>query len=65
MVNKICVFSVSEGNKLHQVYMETIVFILSTLLKRIILLFVPYFANLVNNFITIFLNKFFLLVLLI
>ena len=45
--------------------MEIIVFILRTLHKRIIWLFVPYFAHLINNFIFIILNKLLLLVLLI
>ena len=38
MVNKICLSSVSEENKLHQVYMEFLLFILRTLYKRIIVL---------------------------
>ena len=37
--------------------MEIIVFILRTLHKRIILLFVPYFAHLVYNFIIVILNE--------
>ena len=45
--------------------MEIIVFILRTLHKRIILLFVIYFAHLVNNFTIIILNKLLLLFLLI
>ena len=50
MANKIYLSSISGENKLPEVYMEIIVFILRTLHKRIILLFVPYFAHLINNF---------------
>ena len=45
--------------------MDIIVFILRTLHKRIILLFVPYFAHLVNNFLIIIFNALLLIVLLI
>ena len=41
--------------------MEIIVFILRTLHKRIVLLFVPYFAHLGNDFTIMILNKLLLL----